>query len=149
MAPPLAPSSGRSSPSQSPQSTAVSSPYPDLALSSDLSHASPASLFNLASLNFLTRHFPEACRAVKLLLNSPEPFVKKKAWGIYLVILDNALHSSEEDGIRQWGRHAWLEETRKVRGEGLWNELLQSMEGLKAEIDAEVMLAMYRTRVHR
>ena len=136
----MAPSSPTPS---SPSSSTILSPSSPLTLSSDLSTYSPKKLYRLSTQFFLAKHFPQASQAVKQLLHSPDRKWQKKGWGLYLIILDNGLKLSEEEGKRIWGRQAWEEERSKVKGSELWNDLLEAFQGSKSTIDAEIVLAMY------
>jgi len=138
-------SSPPSSPTLSSPSTSalLSSSSSPLTLSSDLSAASPIHLYRLASQYFLTKHFPEASQAIKPLLCSSDRKWQKKAWGLYLVILDNGLKLSEEEGKKVWGRLTWETEKARVKGSALWNDLLGTFQGCKSAIDSEIVLALY------
>ena len=59
------------------------------------------------------------------------------------MILDNALKLSNDVGICTFGRQAWEREVARVRESKLWEELLEAVNGAKASISAEVIMAMY------
>jgi len=42
-----------------------------------------------------------------------------------------------------WGQQAWEREVSRVRESKLWDELLDAVNGVKAAINPEVMMAMY------
>ena len=137
------PSSSPPSPSpSSPSSSVILSPTSKLTLSSDLSAQSPQHLYKLSSQYFLTKHFPEATQAIQPLLRSPERKCQQKAWGLYIVVLDNALKMSNDEGNRMWGRQAWEREKSRVKESRLWDELLEAVNGVKTAINPEVMMAM-------
>jgi hypothetical protein len=115
-------------------------------LSSDLSTATPQHIYKLASQYFLTKHFPEASQSIQPLLRTSDHNWQQKAWGLYLVILDNGLKLSNEEGCRLWGREAWEKEVSNVRDSKLWDQLLDSVQGVKLLIDPEVIMAMYQAR---
>src|SRR5271156_556197 len=71
--------------------------------SSDILPSSPQHIYKLSSQYFLTKHFPEAAHAITPLLKSQETRWKQKAWGLYLIILDNGLKFSDEEGRKVWG----------------------------------------------
>src|SRR5437762_6393116 len=105
------PSSAPTSPttSSSPSST-ILSPSSNMTLSSDLSVASPQHLYKRSSQYFLTKHFPEASQAIQPLLTSSDRKWQQRGRGLYLIILDNGLKLSNEDGRKVWGRQAWERE---------------------------------------
>ena len=127
----------------SPSSSVILSPTSKLTLSSDLSVQSPQHLYKLSSQYFLTKHFPEASQAILPLLRSPDRKCQQKAWGLYIVILDNALKLPKDEGRKMWGRQAWEREVSRVRESKLWDDLLEAVNGVKAAINPEVMMAMY------
>ena len=61
---------------------------------------------------------------------------------MYIVILDNALKMSSEEGKKMWGRQAWERERARVKESKLWDELLEAVSGSKAVISPEVIMAM-------
>ena len=139
------PSSRAASPSSSsPSSSTILSPSSYLTLSSDLSAASPQHLYRLSSQYFLTKHFAEASHAIQPLLTSPERKWQQKAWGLYLAILDNALKLGDEEGRKSWGRQRWEQLRMRVKSTNVWDELLDSVQGVKSLIEPEVVMAMYR-----
>jgi hypothetical protein len=127
----------------SPASSTILSPSSNLTLSSDLSAAPPQKLYRLASQHFLTKRFPEASQAIQPLLRTADRKWLKKAWGLYLVILDNGLKMSPEEGKRVWGRQAWKRESDRVKRSTLWDELQDGVQGNIGFIDAELIVAMY------
>jgi hypothetical protein len=138
------PSAAPSSPSSSsPASSTILSPSSTLTLSSDLSAATPQHIYKLSSQYFLTKHFPEASQAIQPLLRSTDGKWQQKAWGLYLIIIDNGLKFSQEEGRKAWGRQAWENEVTRVKQSKIWDELLDAVNGVKAAIDAEVIMAMY------
>ena len=114
-----------------------------MTLSSDFSVASPQHLYKRSSQYFLTKRFPEASQAIQPLLTSSDRRWQQKGWGLYLIILDNGLKLSNEDGRKVWGRQAWEREVSQVKESKIWDELLDSVQGVKSSIGAEVMMAMY------
>ena len=114
-----------------------------MTLSSDFSVASPQHLYKCSSQYFLTKRFPEASQAIRPLLASSDRRWQQKGWGLYLIILDNGLKLSNEDGRKVWGRQAWEREVSQVKESKIWDELLDSVQGVKSSIGAEVMMAMY------
>jgi hypothetical protein len=137
------PSSGAPSPSPSSlSSSAILSPPANLTLSSDLSAASPQHLYKLSSQYFLTKHFAEASQAIAPLLTSPDRKWQQKAWGLYLVILDNGLKLTDDEGRKKWGRQSWEQLVSRVKGSKLWDDLLDSVQGTKSLIEPEVVMAM-------
>jgi hypothetical protein len=114
-----------------------------MTLSSDLSAATPQHLYKRSSQYFLTKRFPEASEAIRPLLNSSDRKWQQKAWGLYLIILDNGLKLSNEEGRKLWGRQGWEREVSQVKESKIWDELLDSVQGVKSSIDAEVIVAMY------
>lgn len=114
-----------------------------MTLSSDLSVATPQHLYKRSSQYFLTKRFPEAGEAIRPLLNSLDRKWQQKAWGLYLIILDNGLKLSNEEGRKAWGRQGWEREISRVKESKIWDELLDSVQGIKSSIDAEVIVAMY------
>jgi hypothetical protein len=138
------PSTAPSSPSpSSPSSSTILSPSSNLSLSSDLSTAKPQHLYKVSSQYFLTRHFVEANQAIQPLLQNPDRKWQYKAWGLYLIILDNGLKLSDDQGRKVWGRQSWEQETARVKGYQLWSDLLDAFQGSKASISAEIIMAMY------
>jgi hypothetical protein len=135
-------SAPRSPSPTSPASSTILSPSNHMTLSSDLSTASPQQIYKLASKYFLTKHFPEAAVAVEPLLHSIELKWQQKAWGLYIVILDNGLRISVEEGRKVWGRQVWEGHVRRMRSGAIWDELLESFHGERYDIDAEVVVAM-------
>jgi hypothetical protein len=143
------PSTAPSSPTpSSPSSSTTFSPSANLTLSSDLSTAKPQHIYKLSSQYFLTKHFPEASQAIQPLLQNPDRKWQYKAWGLYLIILDNGLKLSDDQGRKVWGRQTWEQESARVKGYQLWNDLLDAFQGSKALISAEIMLAMYRLKLN-
>ena len=63
---------------------------------------------------------------------------------MYLVILDHALKLGDEEGRKSWGRQRWEQLRMRVKGANLWDELLDSVQGVKSLIEPEVVMAMYR-----
>jgi hypothetical protein len=61
---------------------------------------------------------------------------------LYLIILDNGLKLSPEEGKRMWGRQGWERETSRVQGSTLWNDLIDAIHGDIGLIESEVMMAM-------
>lgn len=114
-----------------------------MTLSSDLSVATPQHLYKRSSQYFLTKRFPEANEAIRPLLNSLDRKWQQKAWGLYLIILANGLKLSDEEGRKVWGRQGWEREISRVKKSEIWDELLDSVQGVKSSIDAEVIVAMY------
>ena len=144
------PSTAPSSPSSSsPTSSTILSPSSTLTLSSDLSAATPQHIYKLSSQYFLTKHFPEASQAIQPLLRSTDRKWQQKAWGLYLIILDNGLKLSKEEGRKVWGRQGWEREVSRVKESKIWDELLDSVQGVKSSIDAEVIMAMYIQLIER
>jgi len=138
------PSSAPGSPApSSPSSSTILLPSSNLMLSSDLTAAKPQYLYKLSSHYFLTKHFPEASQAIQSLLRSHDLKWKQKAWGLYLVILDNGLKLSDEEGRRVWSRQGWEVEVSRVKGSKLWDELLDTFDGDIGSIGGEVVMAMY------
>jgi hypothetical protein len=113
-----------------------------MTLSSDLSAQSPQHLYKLSSQYFLTKHFPEASQAIQPLLRAQDRKCQQKAWGLYIVILDNALKMSSEQGKKMWGRQAWEREVARVKESKLWDELLDAVSGVKSAIVPEIIMAM-------
>src|SRR5947207_801113 len=110
------PSTAPTSPStSSPSSSTILSPSSNMTLSSDFSVASPQHLYKRSSQYFLTKRFPEASQAVRPLLASSDRRWQQKGWGLYLIILDNGLKLSNEDGRKVWGRQAWEREVSQVK----------------------------------
>lgn len=140
------PSSAPASPTpSSPTSSAILSPSSKLTLSSDLSAASPRHIYKLSSQYFLTKHFPEASVAIQPLLRTSDQKWQQKAWALYIIILDNGLKLSHEEGRKVWGRQAWDIEISRVKSGKIWDELLDSVQGIISSIDAEVVMALYRS----
>jgi hypothetical protein len=107
-----------------------------------LSAASPQHVYRLASQYFLTKHFPEASQAVQPLLRSADRKWKRKAWALYLIVLDNGLKPSDEQGRKLWGREAWEKESSRVKGPKLWEEILESVGDVIADVGPEIIMAM-------
>lgn len=127
----------------SPTSSAILSSSGKLSLSSsDIISSSPQHIYKLSSQYFLTKHFPEAANAITPLLKSQETRWKQKAWGLYLIILDNGLKFSDEQGRKVWGRQAWEKEVARVKESKLWDDLVESVGDISV-VEAEVMMAMY------
>jgi hypothetical protein len=126
----------------SPSSSVVLSPSSKLSLSSDLSNASPQHVYRRASQYFLTKHFPEASAAVQPLLRSADRKWQQKAWALYLVVLDNGLKLSDEDGRKLWGRQAWENQSSVVKGSKLWDDLLDSVGDSIGDLDPDIIMAM-------
>ena len=120
-----------------------------MTLSSDLSVATPQHLYKHSSQYFLTKRFPEASETIRSLLNSSDRKWQQKAWGLYLIILDNGLKLPNEEGRKVWGRERWEREVSRVKESKIWNELLDSVRGVKSSIDAEVIVAMYIQLIER
>jgi hypothetical protein len=114
-----------------------------LTLSSELWAATPQHIYKLSSQYFLTKHFPEANQAIQPLLRSTDRKWQQKAWGLYLIILDNGLKFTPEEGRKVWGRQGWEREVLRIKQARIWDELLDAVHGVKSAIDAEVIMAMY------
>lgn len=50
---------------------------------------------------------------------------------------------SNDEGRKVWGRQAWEREVAKARDSVLWDELFDSVDGVKSAIDPDVIMAMY------
>jgi hypothetical protein len=61
---------------------------------------------------------------------------------LYLIILDNGLKFSDEQGRKVWGRQAWEKEVARVKESKLWDDLVESVGDISV-VEAEVMMAMY------
>jgi len=111
-------------------------------LSSDLSNASPHTVYKRSSQCFLTKHFPEAALAIAPLLNSQDHKWQQRAWALYIVTLEHGLKCSDEQGKRVWGREVWEGHVMRVREGRIWDELLRAVNGDRSEIEADVLIAM-------
>jgi len=112
-------------------------------LSSDLSNASPHTVYKRSSEYFLTKHFPEAAAAIAPLLKSQERKWQQRAWGLYIVTLDHGLKLSDQQGKRIWGQEVWEGHVMRVREGRIWDELLRAVDGDRSEIETDVLIAMY------